>query len=118
MQRDIYKPDNASLGWLAQAVSGLLLIALLGLHLVANHFVTGGLRTYQQVVDYLSHPLILVLELLFLCVVTTHALLGVRAILMDFGLSHRSARVLNRILTGIGVVIVLYCGVLSLTLIR
>jgi succinate dehydrogenase hydrophobic anchor subunit len=119
MQGVTYKPKNSSLGWLSQAVSGLLLIALLGLHLVANHFVvSGGLQTYQDVVNYLSHPLILVLELLLVCVVASHALLGVRAIIMDLGLSQRSERALNGILIGIGVVIFLYCVVLSLTLIR
>jgi len=119
MQGVINQPKNASLGWLAQAVSGLLLIALLALHLVANHFVVpGGLQTYQDVVHYLSNPLVLALEVIFLCVVTAHALLGVRAIILDTGLSQRSERLLNQVLAGIGIIIILYGLWLSLTIIR
>jgi succinate dehydrogenase hydrophobic anchor subunit len=100
---------NASLGWLVQAVSGILLIALLGLHMVANHFVVeGGLQTYQDVVNYFSNPLIVVLELFFLSFVTLHALLGVRAIVLDFGIKASSEARLNRFLTVLGVLIVLY----------
>ena len=36
--------------WLVQAISGLLLVLVLGLHMVAHHFVVeGGLRDYAQV---------------------------------------------------------------------
>ena len=109
MQGVVHRQTNASLGWLLQAVSGLLLIVLLALHLVANHFVVpGGLQTYQDVIRYLANPLILVLETIFLCVVTSHALLGVRAILLDFSLSPKSERLINLILSGLGVLIVLY----------
>ena len=119
MQSAPYQPKNAGLGWLAQAVSGLLLIALLALHLVANHFVVpGGLQTYQDVLRYLSNPLILVLELIFLCVVTTHALLGVRAIILDIRITHESERLVNRILIILGVLIIVYALGLTLTLIR
>jgi succinate dehydrogenase hydrophobic anchor subunit len=119
MQGVVYQPKTASLGWLAQAISGLLLIALLALHLVANHFVvSGGLQTYQDVIRYLSNPLVLVLENIFLCVVTAHALLGVRAIILDTGFSQKSERLLNWILSGLGVIIILYGLWLSLTISR
>ena len=86
---------------------------------MANHFVApGGLQSYRDVVRYLSNPLILVLELIFLCVVTAHALLGVRAIILDTGLFQRSERWLNRILTGLGGLIILYGFWLTLTIIR
>ena len=62
------------------ALTGAALLPLLALHIIANHFVAeGGLRDYADVVSYLSHPVILGLETLFLVVVTAHALLGVRA---------------------------------------
>ena len=52
---------RASLGWFVQAGSGLLLLLLLGLHLVANHFVVpGGLQTYADVERYLSNPVIVI----------------------------------------------------------
>jgi succinate dehydrogenase hydrophobic anchor subunit len=119
MQGVLYPQKGASLGWLVQAVSGLLLIVLLGLHLIANHFVVpGGLQTYQDVVHYLSNPLILVLEVLFLIVVTAHALLGVRAVILDTSISQRTERSLNTVLIVLGVLIVLYGFWLTFIVIR
>jgi succinate dehydrogenase hydrophobic anchor subunit len=77
--------------------------------MVANHFIAkGGLRDYAAVVAYLRNPIILVLEILFLVCVTTHALLGVRAIFLDFGVSDRIERMLTRVLKWIGVLTVVY----------
>ncbi len=119
MQGVMNPQKSTSLSWLGQAVSGLLLIVLLCLHMIANHFIVpGGLQTFQDVVNYLSNPLIVVLEVLFLIVVTTHALLGVRAVILDTGLGRRSIRTLNSILTGIGVLIVLYGMWLTFIVIR
>ncbi len=103
------RQTNASLGWLAQAVSGIALLVLLTLHLVANHFVVpGGLQTYQDVVNYLANPLILVFEVLFLVFVTAHALLGVRAVVFDTGISHRARSRISTVLAVLGVVTVAY----------
>lgn len=82
--------------WLLQAVSGVLLVALLGLHWVAQHYVAaGGLRTYQDVVYYLRNPWVFLLEAAFLILVTVHALLGLRGILFDLGLGQRAERSIN-----------------------
>ncbi len=79
--------------WFLQAVTGLALVFLLGLHWVAQHYIAeGGLRTYQQVVAYVRHPLIWPLEALFLLVVSVHAALGLRAILLDLGLTEARLR--------------------------
>ncbi|WP_376790915.1 hypothetical protein [Thermoflexus sp.] len=95
--------------WIWQAVTGLLLLVLLTLHMVFNHFVVeGGLRTYWDVVAYLSHPAVFVWEIVFLIVVTAHALMGVRAILLDLGIRPAADRWLKRALTLLGVVIIGY----------
>jgi succinate dehydrogenase hydrophobic anchor subunit len=100
------KPTSA---WLWQVFTGVALVILLGLHFVANHFIAkGGLRDFADVVAYLRNPIILVLEVLFLIVVTIHALVGVRAILIDFGLSERAEMRMNRVLTWVGVATVGY----------
>lgn len=105
----IGQPNRAGLLWLAQAISGALLVALMFLHMVANHFVVeGGLQTYQDVLRYLSNPLVFGLETVFLVVVTLHALLGVRAIVLDTGLSRPAEVRLNRLLAGLGALIVAY----------
>ncbi|GAB4573820.1 MAG: succinate dehydrogenase, cytochrome b556 subunit [Anaerolineae bacterium] len=70
--------------WIVQAISGLLLILLLGLHMVAQHFVAeGGIRDFQAVIAYISNPIVFLIEVVFLIVVTTHAMLGLRAVLLD-----------------------------------
>ena len=100
------KPTTA---WLWQVFTGIGLVILLGLHFIANHFVArGGLRDFAEVVAYLRNPVILCLEVLFLLCVTTHGLLGVRAILLDFGLSEPAERRLNQVLKVVGVLTVAY----------
>src|SRR5512142_95478 len=85
--------DRSRWLWMWQAVSGIALIGLVGLHWVAQHYLAaGGLRTYAEVVAYLRLPIALALELAFLAVVTGHALVGVRAILGDLGLPPRIRR--------------------------
>lgn len=97
--------------WKATAYSGAALLALVTVHMVAHHLVVeevGGLRTYAQVLDYISNPLMFVIEILFLVVVTTHAMLGLRSVLFDFGLSLRTKRVVSRGLLVLGIVTVAY----------
>ena len=98
-----------TVAWLWQVVTGVGLVALLALHMIANHFIAkGGLRDLAAVVAYLRNPVILVLEILFLICVTTHALLGVRAILLDLGLSEKVEQLVTRILRWIGVLTIGY----------
>ena len=97
--------------WKATAGSGVALLALVTIHMVAHHFVVeevGGLRTYAQVLDYIANPIIFVIEILFLVVVTTHAMLGLRSVLFDFGLSVRAKRMVARGLLVLGIVTVGY----------
>lgn len=95
--------------WFVQAFTGILLVILLSLHMIAQHFIVeGGMRRHGDVVDYMRNPVILVLESLFLVTVTIHALLGVRAVLFDFGLSEIAERKVSRFLLWLGVVTVGY----------
>ena len=85
--------------WLLQALTGLGLIVLLGLHMIAQHFlVEGGLRTYQDVLAYIANPVVFILEVIFLLVVVPHAFLGLRAVLLDLGPSPRTTRILDGVL--------------------
>ncbi len=109
MNTTMPRKGTGSWSWILQAITGGGLILLLGLHMVFNHFVvSGGLRTYVDVVNYLATPIILVWEVLFLGVVTWHALLGVRAIIFDLGLSHGAEQSVTAVLTLIGIVTVGY----------
>lgn len=103
------RPQRRSAAWLWQAITGVVLVALLTLHMVANHFVVdGGIRTYAQVVDYLRTPVIFVLEHVFLLTVAVHAMLGLRAVLFDLGLAPAVERRVTAVLTCLGVVTVAY----------
>ena len=101
--------------WRWTAISGVSLLVLVTIHMVAHHFVVdeiGGLRTYRQVLEYISTPVILIIEAVFLVVVTVHAMLGLRSVLLDFGLPDRRRRLLDRGLVGLGVLTVVYGFVL------
>src|SRR6266849_3795069 len=103
------REPKASSGLLWQVFTGVGLVFLLGLHFFANHFiVTGGLRDFADVVSYSRNPIILVLEVLFLVVVATHAMLGVRAIVLDFGISDHAEKRLSQVLTLVGILTVAY----------
>jgi succinate dehydrogenase / fumarate reductase membrane anchor subunit len=101
--------DKSRWIWLWQALSGVALIVLVGIHWVAQHYLAeGGLRTYAEVAAYLRQPLPLVLEAAFLIVVTGHALAGTRAILSDLGVSARVQRSIDVALWVAGILTVLY----------
>ena len=109
MENPFAKEPKASSTWYWQIITGIALVLLLGLHFIANHFIAqGGIRDYADVVSYLRNPIILVWEVLFLIVVATHAMLGIRAIVMDFGISAQAEKRLSQALTIVGVLTVAY----------
>jgi succinate dehydrogenase / fumarate reductase, membrane anchor subunit len=95
--------------WLVQAVSGVLLLVLLTVHMVAQHFVVqGGLRTYADVVAWIRTPVVFAVEALLVVCVTWHAIAGVHGVLLDLGLRGRAERIVARALLGLAVATVLY----------
>ena len=105
--------------WVWQALSGVGLVILLSLHMIVHHFVVeGGLRDYQQVLAHVGNPLVVAVEVIFLVVVTYHAVVGVRAILFDLDLSERSKTLITRVLTVVGVIMLAGGVFLALYLFR
>jgi succinate dehydrogenase hydrophobic anchor subunit len=93
-RRRHYPSGRSTRVWWWTVGTGAALLLLVAVHMVAHHFVVedvGGLRTYEQVLEYISNPLIFTLECFFLLTVTTHALLGLRSVLFDLNLG-RAAR--------------------------
>jgi succinate dehydrogenase hydrophobic anchor subunit len=79
--------------------------------MVAHHFVVesvGGLRTYEQVLDYIANPVIFTIESLFLVVVTVHAMLGLRSVLFDVATGERTRVWISRGLVALGAVTIAY----------
>ena len=101
----------SSRAWWWTALTGAAILLLLTDHMVAHHFVVedvGGLRSYEQVLDYIANPVIFTLELFFLIVVTIHALLGLRGVLFDLGIGVRARRRTDLLLWLLGLVTVGY----------
>ncbi|MEJ2706871.1 MAG: hypothetical protein P8074_04575 [Anaerolineales bacterium] len=95
--------------WLLKIVTGVLVIALLFTHLVVNHLVAPeGLLTYQEVVAYLSNPWVAVMEMSFLVIVVSHALVGTRSIILDLNPSRSMLRLLDGLFTLVGIASVVY----------
>jgi succinate dehydrogenase hydrophobic anchor subunit len=97
--------------WRAVAGTGMALLVLVTVHMVANHFVVrsvGGLRTYHQVLEYIANPVIFTIECFFLLVVTAHALLGLRGVLFDMGFGPRGRRRIDAVLWILGVATIAY----------
>jgi len=95
--------------WLLKLVTGLLIIVVLLVHFIVNHFIAeGGLLTYEQVVVYYQNPLIPAMEISFLIFVVSHSLLGLRSIVLDLNPSRSTIAVVNWVLSGIGIVSVGY----------
>jgi len=106
-----YRRGRSARLWHWTAGSGMALVVLATMHIVAQHFIVhqkGGLRTYAEVLSYISNPIIFVLEAGFLLAVTIHAMLGIRGILHDRDLSAAAQRRLDIALWTLGTLTIGY----------
>jgi succinate dehydrogenase hydrophobic anchor subunit len=97
--------------WRTMTLTGLGLLVLVTVHMIANHFVVrsiGGLRDYQQVLAYIANPVIFTIESLFLLFVTVHAMLGLRGVLLDLDPGPRLRRWIDRGLAVLGLATLAY----------
>ncbi|MBX5475955.1 MAG: hypothetical protein IRZ18_02380 [Clostridia bacterium] len=102
--------------WLLQAFTGLLLVVLIALHMIANHFAKHGLLTYRDVAALFANPYWLVLQLALLFAVIYHGLNGLRAVILDAGLSPAAARRLDWALVVLGAAMGVYGVWLALSI--
>ena len=95
--------------WMFKIFAGLMIVALLGIHFVVNHLVApGGLLSYADVIRYYQNPLIPIMEVAFLIFVVSHALVGLRSILLDLNPSDRLLRLADGVFVLVGAGAVLY----------
>jgi succinate dehydrogenase / fumarate reductase membrane anchor subunit len=91
--------------WLYKMVAGGLIVILLGVHFIVNHMVAPeGLLSYNDILRYYTNPIIPVMEAAFLIFVTSHALIGLRSILLDLNPSAKLLRMIDIVLIAIGVI--------------
>jgi succinate dehydrogenase hydrophobic anchor subunit len=82
--------------WLYKIVAGLLIVVLLGVHFAVNHLVAPtGLLTYDDVIRYYQAPIVPIMEIAFLVFVVSHALVGLRSILLDLNPSNRVLKIID-----------------------
>ncbi|MBW6472331.1 MAG: hypothetical protein K0B14_04335 [Anaerolineaceae bacterium] len=82
--------------WFLKILTGFLVIVVLIIHLIVNHLIVeGGLLTYTDVVRYYQNPIIPIMEIAFLILVVTHALMGLRSVLLDLHPSNKVLRLIN-----------------------
>lgn len=98
--------------WFLQRVTGVALIALLGVHIWVNHFagleeVASGaqeeLVLFDLVKERLKTALFVLIDFSLLALVLYHGLNGIRSILLDLGLRGRAKAAANLALVLVGV---------------
>lgn len=95
--------------WLTKIIAGLLVIVVLGIHFVINHAVApGGLLSYEDVIRYYKVPIVPIMEAFFLVVVVTHALLGIRGIILDLNPKQTIRKIMDVLLTAAGCLAIIY----------
>jgi len=102
---------RSSRAWWWTALTGAALLVLLAFHMVAHHFVVdsvGGLRSYEQVLDYIANPIMFTIECFLVLTVTIHGLLGLRGVLLDLGIGTKARRRTDVALWILGIVTVAY----------
>lgn len=103
------KPTENVWLWLLKITSGVLILVILVIHLIVNHFTApSGLLSYAEVVAYYQNPLIPIMEGFFLVFVVVHSLLGLRSILLDLKPSRTLLSVIDSVLTLFGAAAIIY----------
>lgn len=113
------RPGETTWLWLIKMVTGPLLLVILGLHLIVNHYMgslPSGLMTYEDVVAYFQNPIIPAIEILFVVTVVTHSLIGLRGIVLDMNPSRSTLKIVTWFLAVLGVSSVGYGIWLALTI--
>jgi succinate dehydrogenase hydrophobic anchor subunit len=111
------KPREGAWLWMFKIFAGLMIVIILAIHLIINHLVApSGLLSYEDVVRYYNSPLIVVMEIIFLVFVVSHALVGMRSILLDLNPSDRILRLADGFMIGLGTVSIAYGTWLALVI--
>jgi succinate dehydrogenase/fumarate reductase cytochrome b subunit len=114
--RSTPKPGETTWLWMLKIFSGLLILVILIIHFLVNHFLAPeGLLSFEEIIAYYQNfPIVPIMEGFFVVFVVSHSLLGVRSIVLDLNPSKRTSQIVDVILVGIGVVSVVY-GIWLLT---
>lgn len=103
------KSNETTWLWLIKIVTGLLVVILLLVHFIVNHFLAdGALLSYDDVIAYFSNPWIIFMEISFLVIVIVHGLTGLRSVILDLNLPYKAMRITDWLLTILGAASICY----------
>ena len=105
------RPGENTWIWLIKIATGPLLVIIIALHFVVNHYMgsmSSGLMTYDDIIAYYQNPIIPAIEILFLVTVVTHSLTGLRGIVLDLNPSPKVLTIVTWLLVILGVTSVGY----------
>ncbi|HVN52700.1 MAG TPA: hypothetical protein VMT46_00115 [Anaerolineaceae bacterium] len=95
--------------WLWKLASGPLIFILILIHFAVNHYLgSNGLLSYREVLSYYSNSIVPVMEGIFLVVVVSHSLLGLRSVILDLHPSRSLLRAIDWIFLLGGTAAVVY----------
>lgn len=108
-ERSAPRKGESTAMWMLKIASGVFVLALLFIHLTANHLLPeAGLMSFREVLAYLSNPWIVVMEGTFLVIVTVHALVGTRSVILDLNPSPSALKRIDFMFVVLGVVSIVY----------
>ena len=101
--------------WFFQASSGMFLVFFMAVHLYVAH-INGGspIELFDSIVRNLSNPWWLAFFIVFVWVITYHALNGVKGIVYDMGVGRNMKKYVSYTFTGIYLATVVYGTILSI----
>jgi len=112
MQNAISRPKAGEgyLLWFIKIVSGLLILIILLIHFLVNHYLAPqGLLSHAEVVAYYrNYPIVPIMEGCFLVFVVVHSLIGTRSIILDLNPKQGIMRVIDALLVIIGAGAIVY----------
>ncbi len=95
--------------WLFKLVTGPFILILILVHFVVNHTISAsGLLQYSDVVAYYQVWVVPIMEIIFLALVVSHSLLGLRSIILDLHPSRSQLSAINWVFLILGIVSFVY----------
>jgi succinate dehydrogenase / fumarate reductase membrane anchor subunit len=95
--------------WLVKLVTGPFILITILVHFIINHAISAtGLLSYTDVVAYYQIWVVPIMEIIFLGLVVTHSLLGLRSIILDLHPSRSTLKALDWVFLIVGIVSFVY----------
>ena len=95
--------------WLLKLVTGPFILIFILIHFVVNHAISAsGMLQYSDVVAYYQVWVVPIMEIIFLGLVVSHSLLGLRSIVLDLHPSRGLLIAMNWVFLIVGIVSFVY----------